>query len=463
VPAATATPLTALRTRLQDGLTAAYPELITRLDWSREQLLAHQRDRLERLLRDAIAGSPFHARRLQGIDPAEVDPSDLSALPDMTKAQMMDELDDVFTDRRLTRADVEATLAVTEDEVLPLHDRFIAFTSGGSSGVRGVFVYDVPGAIGGFIGPLTRGLAARIQAMGGPPPGGLILGMVGARSAVHPTGSAQPLTAGDGLPFHYVSVPVTEPLPAIVAALNELRPPMLFGYPTMLARIAREGLDFTPAAVTSSSETLTPELRAIIREGLGAPIVDIYATTEGLTGASAPDDDVIVLAEDACIVEVEDDRVLITNLENRVQPLIRYELNDTFTVVPGGGLLRVRVQGRCDAVLRWGGVEVHPIAIRSELVRTPAVLDYQVRQSADGIDVEVLAPDGVDAEELRLRLADALDAAGLQRPSVAVRPVADLARDPRTGKLARFVPLRGCDAAGATSIAAPASNAARPA
>jgi phenylacetate-CoA ligase len=443
VPAATATPLETLRARLQGGLTEAYPELIARLDWRRERLLAHQRTRLEGLLRDAIAGSPFHARRLQGIDPAEVDPADLSALPVMTKAQMMDELDDVFTDRRLTRADVEATLAATEDETLVMHDRFIAFTSGGSSGVRGVFVYDVPGAIGGFIGPLTRGLAARIQAMGGPPPGGLILGMVGARSAVHPTGSAQPLTAGDGLPFHYVSVPVTEPLPAIVAALNELRPPMLFGYPTMLARIAREGLDFTPVAVTSSSETLTPELRAIIREGLGASVVDVYATTEGLTGSSAPDDDVIVLAEDACIVEVQADRVLITNLENRVQPLIRYEINDTFTVVPGGGgLLRVRVQGRCDAVLRWGGVEVHPIVIRSELVRTPAVLDYQVRQTIAGIDVDVLSLGDLDVTALRDRLAAALAAAGLPEPAVAVRAVADLGRHPETGKLARFVPLR---------------------
>jgi hypothetical protein len=35
-----------------------------------------------------------------------------------------------------------------------------------------------------------------------------------------------------------------------------------------------------------------------------------------------------------------------------------------------------------------------------------------------------------------------LDAAGLQRPSVDVRPVAELGRDPRTGKLARFVALR---------------------
>ena len=437
----TTTPLAPLRRALANELLAAYPELIDRTSWGREQLLAHQRVRLQSLLRDAVAGSPFHARRLAGIDPAEVDPTDLSALPVMTKAQMMDELDDVLTDRALTRAEVEETLAATGDEPHVMRDRYIAFTSGGSSGVRGVFVYDVHASVG-FIGPLTRGLAQRIRAMDAVPPGGLTVGMVGARSAVHPTGAAQGLTAGGGLPYHYVSVPVTDGLPEIVARLNELRPPMLMGYATALARLAHTGLAYTPAVVTSTSETLTPDLRAAIREGLGAPVVDIYATTEGLTGASAPDDDVIVLAEDTCIVEVLEDRVLITHLENRVQPLIRYELRDRFTVVSDDGLLRVRVQGRSEDVLRWGAIEIHPVVIRSEILRAPDVLDHQVRQTALGVDVDVLATGDVDTDDLQVRIATALADAGLDRPVVAVRSVVDLGRHPETGKLARVVPLR---------------------
>ena len=202
------------------------------------------------------------------------------------------------------------------------------------------------------------------------------------------------------------------------------------------------GLAYTPAVVTSTSETLTPDLRAAIREGLGAPVVDIYATTEGLTGASAPDDDVIVLAEDTCIVEVLEDRVLITHLENRVQPLIRYELRDRFTVVSDDGLLRVRVQGRSEDVLRWGAIEIHPVVIRSEILRVPDVLDHQVRQTALGVDVDVLATGDVDTDDLQVRIAAALADAGLDRPVVAVRSVVDLGRHPETGKLARVVPLR---------------------
>jgi hypothetical protein len=44
----------------------------------------------------------------------------------MTKAHMMDALDDVFTDRRLRRADVESALTQTLLEPVPLLGRYIA-------------------------------------------------------------------------------------------------------------------------------------------------------------------------------------------------------------------------------------------------------------------------------------------------------------------------------------------------
>ena len=92
-------------------------------------------------------------------------------------------------------------------------------------------------------------------------------------------------------------------------------------------------------------------------------------------------------------------------------------------------------------MLRYGGVSVHPLAIRSELVRTPEVLDYQVRQTTGGIDVDVLAAGALDEEDLRARLEQALENADVRQPDVTVRAVAGLGRDARTGKLARFIPL----------------------
>ena len=449
---------------LRDGLTtrllAGYPEHIDRIGWSRAQISAHQQDQLGVLLAHAIENSPFHARRLRGIDPAGVDAGDLSRLPVMTKAEMMHELDDVFTDRRLTRPDVERALAEAGPDPAILLGSYLALTSGGSSGQRGVFVLDEPAAVQ-FFGTLTRGLVARIGAMGGPPPGGLPIVMVAAGSPVHATGVAAPLCAGDAaLPFRFLGVPVTQPLPDIVEQLNALRAPALYGYPSVLARLAREReagrLRISPMMVTSTSETCTPELRAAISTGFGAPLIDSFGSTEGLVGASAPDDDVITFAEDGCIVELVDEHrrpvppgtpsatVLVTNLSNRVQPLIRYELTDAFVRQPAAsehGHLRARVNGRSDESFRYGEVTVHPLVIRTVMVRSRDVVDYQVRQTSTGIDVVVVADEGLELEALRVDLSSALRGAGLADPETRVESAPTLERDPATGKLRRFVPL----------------------
>jgi phenylacetate-CoA ligase len=448
-----------LRDELQSALLAAYPGLIARMSWSRARIVAHQRDRLRELLAHAVANSAFHARRLAGTDLAAVGPEDLSRLPVMTKQQLMAEFDDVLTDPRVTRRRVEDALAVAGPDPAVLPGPHLVLASGGSSGERGVFVSDL-GALVQFVGSLTRGLVARIAAMGGPPPGGLPVAIVGAGSPVHATGVAEPLATGDRLPFHYDAVPVTLPLPEIVARLDALQPPLLLGYPTVLARLAAEQqagrLNIAPLTVTCTSETLSPDLRAVIRDGFGAPVIDTYGSTEGLTGSSAPDDELIVFAEDGCVVELVDGddrpvppgtpsaKVLVTNLENRVQPLIRYEITDRLVAAAPAaehGHLRARVQGRSDEVFRYGDVLIHPNVVRSVLVDTPAVLEYQVRQVPHGVAVTAVADPGLDTHRLGTRLAAALASAGLVRPEVEVHSAAGLERHPETGKLRRFVPL----------------------
>ena len=173
-------------------------------------------------------------------------------------------------------------------------------------------------------------------------------------------------------------------------------------------------------------------------------------------GGTPPDDDVFVFAEDGCIVELvdADDRpvppgtpsaaVLVTVLENRLQPLIRYRLTDSFVEQPrvaAHGYLRARVDGRSDEVLRFGAVSVHPLVIRSVLVHAPEVVDYRVQQTPRGIAVAVLAPHGTDPAALRAGLAAALAGAGVDFPEVSVEVVTELPRDPRSGKLRRFVPV----------------------
>lgn len=451
-------PLTLHRARLQADLLAHYDELIARTSWDRERIRDHQRARLRALLRHAATRSRFHAERLRGVDADSIEPDDLTALPVMTKTELMERFDDVVTDPRMTLADAEAALVRADGEPAALLDEVLVLASGGSSGRRGVFLHDPP-TCRQFFGSLSRGLMARIRATGAPP-GGLRIAMVAAGSPVHATGAASWLTAEGNLPFFFVSVPVTLPLAEVVERLNAINPQLLYGYPTMLGQLSVEQragrLRIAPGMVTCTSETLTPEARASIRDAFGVPVLDTFGSTEQLIGSSPPDDEVLVFAEDGCIVELvdADDRpvpagtpsaaVLITSLENRLQPLIRYRLTDSFVQQPpaeGHGYLRARVHGRSDEVLRFGDVYLHPLVVRSVLAHAPEVVDYRVRQLPRGIAVSALAPGGADAERLRTELTAALAAAGLPAPEVTVDLVAALPRDATTGKLRRFVPL----------------------
>jgi phenylacetate-coenzyme A ligase PaaK-like adenylate-forming protein len=447
-----------LRARVQAELLARMPDHIERLRWSREQIEAAQRQGLRALLGHAIRHSPFHRRRLAGVDARRFELADLGSLPVMTKADMMDSLDEVFTPSRLNRDLVEQALAATMAEPIPILGEYTALASGGTSGQRGVFVSDRE-ALVGYLSSLSRPLMARMQAMGGPPPGGLPIVMVSAASAVHGTRSAIAWTAGEQMPLRVIPVPVTLPLPQIVERLNALQPPVLYGYTSMLGQLAAEQragrLQIAPMSISSTSETLTPEMRASIAEAFGAPIVDIFGCSEGLVGTSAPGDELLVFNSDLCIVELVDGhnrpvpagvasaKVLLTNLCNRTQPLIRYELADSFIAQRDAdehGHLRATVRGRMDEVLRYQGVEIHPHVVRTVMIRSPEILDFQVRQTPQGMHVDALAVAQIDCEQLAEHLAQALAEAGLRDPAVTVRGVDHLERIPGSGKLRRFLP-----------------------
>ncbi len=444
---------------VQVELERQAPDHVGRMGWGADQIAAAQRDGLRRLLAHAVERSAFHRERLAGIDLSGIEPDDLSRLPVMTKHDMMAAFDDVLTDPDLHRGVVEEALAATTEEPVAIDDRYLALASGGSSGVRGVFVLDEPTAVA-FFSALSRPLRARLAAVGGPPPGGLHIGFVAAASAVHATGLAGPMTAGDDLPFHFHAAPATRPLDEIVDRLNALRPAALFGYPSMLGRLAAERragrLDITPLAVNTTSETLLPEVRDAIAEAFGVPVGNTFGSTEGLVGASVPGEEILTFNSDQCIVELVDDddqpvppgtpsaKVLVTNLCNRTQPLIRYELTDSFVRQPDAaehGHLRACVEGRNEDPLRYGEVHLHPHVVRSVLVGSPEVVDYQVRQTARGIEVDALAGGMVDVAALRGRLRTALAAAGLTDPVVDLRLVNELDRHAATGKLRRFIPM----------------------
>ena len=266
------------------------------------------------------------------------------------------------------------------------------------------------------------------------------------------------IAAGD--PVLILPAPATLPLPVLVARLNEIQPPILLAHTSRLSVLSREQragrLRIAPVAISATSELLTPEDRVEIEAAFGVPVVNQFTSTEGLVGHSLPGEEVLSFATDSCLLELVDanncpvapgvasDKVLVTNLHNLTQPLIRYELTDRFVgrpLVPDHPFPRATVQGRVDDVVHYGPVAIDPLVIRSVLVRTPGAREYQVRQTAAGIDVAVV-PDGRLTEAaLAASLVEALREAGLADPRVTVGTVNEIARHLETGKARRFIPV----------------------
>jgi phenylacetate-coenzyme A ligase PaaK-like adenylate-forming protein len=352
----------------------------------------------------------------------------------------------VVTDPRLRLAPILEHLEHVRGDELYLGEHRI-MASSGSSGRKAVFVYDRAAwrdalMTGNLRFTRMTGLAPRL-----PRPR---IATVAAPDGKHMTyrGGA---SMDVGI-FRTRRFSAAAPLGELCAALDAYRPTFILGYPSMLALLAEEQLagrlHIAPRAVTTSSEVCTePMARAIRNAWQIAPHNCLGMTELGIVAVDCAHHQGMHLFEDLSIVEVEDSRVLVTNLFNRVQPIIRFEVSDLMTVTsapcPCGMTFRriIALDGRSDDILRLdgprGAVAVHPIHLRGALGQHASVIQYQITQERDGLDVQVVLAAGAAADvvdDITTRLVRALDAQGAT-PRVRVRAVTAIPRETGAGKL----------------------------
>src|SRR5688572_2423398 len=268
--------------RQRHGADAAgmLPGLMERLDWSADRLAAHRQAELRRLVRVAKDLSPWHRKRLADVDPDRVDESTLAELPVMTKDDLMANFDEIVTDDRLHLDVVEDHLdALTGDAYL--FDRYHAIASGGSTGRRGVFVYDWDSWAIFYWSALRYEVRAVRQdpELAAAPARGA---MVAADHATHVSSAiGQTFATGE---YEWHRFPVTLPVDEIVGGLNACQPTLFAGYPSTLYALAKEArqgrLRIAPARIGLAGEPLLPEIRAALEETWNVPVINIYGGSE---------------------------------------------------------------------------------------------------------------------------------------------------------------------------------------
>ncbi|NEK58326.1 phenylacetate--CoA ligase family protein [Geodermatophilus sabuli] len=414
--------------------------------WSRDEVLTLQRRRLRALLAHATASSPYYREVLGPHAPDRP----LAELPVLTKATLMAQFDRIVCDPRLHLADLEAHLA-GNDPGRPFLGAFRVATTSGTTGRRAIVAFTEREAT------VWRAVTDRAGLRAGITPGTRVT-VIGSPSPAHLT--RQVLGSRPGAP---VGLTAATPLPRLVAALDEQQPEALIcaaGLGSVLADEQVAGrLHITPRIVVFGSEGLSPDLRRRVRAAWGVAAVSMYAATEApVLASSTPAHPDLEVAEDVVVVEVvdEDDRpvpegtpgakVLVTNLVDRAQPLIRYELTDSVTVSPrpnpAGRPWRclASVDGRTTDILHLPGrdvpmVPVHPSVLGAAVAPFPEVRQYAFVHDGLGLHTRIVVGPGAPADvpdRLRAALGAALAAAGAVPPPVDVVLVPAL--DPAPGE-----------------------------
>jgi phenylacetate-CoA ligase len=414
-------------------------ELLQRERWSRAELLGYQRRRFDELVVHAAEHSPYYREVLGAGEP-----------PVLTKQTLMEQWDRIVCDPRLRRREVEAH-AAGPHAAEPYLGEFQVFSTSGASGLRGLFVYD-SADWAASIAQTMRALART-----GARPGERTIG-IGAPPGVHMSQRIYVALGSGAAP----QLSALTPLDEMVAALNEFQPDILLGYPTVATLLAAEQLAgrlrIQPRLMAFGSEPMTVEMRARINEAWGIEPAEYYATTEAPTIASSTPDHprALEIFEDQYVVEIVDEhdrpvqpgttgaRVLVTNLENRTLPLIRYELADRVTESPdpnpGGRPYRhlAGIDGRTADTLTFparagGTVTVLPLRIGAPFARLPQVRQFQIVHDPGGLEVRLVLDSRAAPETpalVRSAVLRVLEDAGAAPPPVTVTPVAELEREP---------------------------------
>ncbi len=431
-------------------------------------IAAKREQRLLELVAYAFEASPYYARLYRKLPVSSTSGLRLRDLPPVTKHSLMAEFDDVLTEPALNARAVDHFVAEPDRRGGALLGRYSVWTSSGTTGEPGYFVHD-PDALAVYdalewqrfrgvrsASDLTRQLIA-----------GDRYAMVAATGG-HFAGIATVERMRRSMPWLAASLKgfsLLQPLKQLVAELNEFRPTLLASYPTAAQMLADEQqagrLRLRLREVWTGGETLANPARAQVQRAFGCPVRNSYGASEFLPIAWECPYRNLHLNSDWVILEPIDRHgrpvapgtrshsVLLTNLANRIQPLIRYDLGDSITIMGapcgcGSRFPMMSVEGRTDEALVFplaagGTATVVPLALTTVMEDDACVHDFQVTQTEPRkLQIRLGSDEHGSAREVRRALGSYFDALGIGAVTIDIarRPPA---RDEVSGKLRRVI------------------------
>lgn len=321
-----------------------------------EKVKARQDGRLRALLAHAVAHSPYYRRRLAGID---ITRAALADLPVLTKTEMMEHYDELVTDPRLRKADLGAFVDDLGNLGKLYLGRYGVSHTSGSQGQPALIVQDKDALALVFAVQFAR--ATKLKRRFLPHLGRLLnparMAVFTVKPGFYPSAAAFAYLPRYLSPvFKMLRLSHSDPIGQNIRKLETFHPDYITGYASALEALGREEAEGRMSLrklgclkqITNVAEPLSDAAAEELERVFGAHVTDEYAMGECmvLTSGCIAGRGSHVNA-DLAILEVVDEhnrpvppgvegsKVLVTNLYNHVQPIIRYEIDDRVTMSPG--------------------------------------------------------------------------------------------------------------------------------
>jgi phenylacetate-CoA ligase len=424
--------------------------------------------RLQTLVAHARRNSAFYGDLYQGL-PGRVA---LEQLPVVSKSQLMANFQEWVTRPELR---LDALTQFTQDPSRigrPYLGQYAIWTSSGTTGTPGVFVQD-PQALAVYesLFAVRNGIDARSMlrtvAAGGR--FAYAAAVEGHFSGI--TRWRRMMLLNPWMQGTTRAVSVLEPVRNVCEQLAAFDPQILTSYASELVALAeqqrRGRLALKLKGIWSGGETLSRRDRADVAGAFGCPVIDDYGASEFLNIAFDCGCGSLHLNRDWVILEPVDHEgrpvpdgtasftVLLTNLANFIQPIIRYDLGDSVTVLPepcvcGSTMPAIRVEGRRDDTIclqRTDGQLEHviPLALCTAIEERAGVYRFQVVEEAANQLVLRIDPSEGNPGEVGARTEKCIRGfcaeLGAQNVFVRTDPVPPQI-DPVNGKLRRVCSRR---------------------
>ncbi len=400
-------------------------------------------DALHHFLLFAWENSPFYRRLYQehGIQYSDLEHVNLPDLPIITKQIVLENFDEVVTDRRIHNAALEQWLEYDHDPRSRFLGKFLVMHSSASSySTKSSIVYDeaswrrITATAAVYLYPNQPPRTTRYRSA-------FYIGEHGHLASATTALNSSP-TAFDSL-----IVTMTDPVQEMISQLNAFQPDRLTSYSSSLGWLAELQLDgklkIFPRDVVVSSDRLTPAVEARIRQAWNPKLYDLYASVEALFMAVKQPGQAewkvleellrieVLDAKDRQVGEGEMGRAVLTHWANRTLPLIRYDLTDY--VICG------ETQAGKATLRGFAGRSFEALPIRLEDGRTGEIPSYVlsnfnvtglealqfVSHSPDEVEVHYCARQPMD-EVLQNRMADLMEKWGGARTKFRLQRVQHL-------------------------------------